>query len=244
MSAARALLLAAVLAAGARAAPAPTAAEAIPLQPPTTGPITVDLVVERLESLDSRMRSLSAAFVQSVRSEASGSTQVVSGTFAYRKKNLMRIEHLVPDRQTLVCDGTKVWVWRPANDQVVRSSLEAWKKSQPLAQGLLDFGNYAQLLKRYDVSVATVSAPDARGYREIALALSPRAPQRRDAGTFGLTLRLSTRDFFPRETELRLDGTSARTVFSDVRFNPRQPDDLFRFAPPAGADILDFPSQR
>ena len=55
-------------------------------------------------------------------------------------------------------------------------------------------------------------------------------------------MRLSTRDFFPSESELRMGEMTARTVLSDVRFNPDLPETLFQFQPPAGADVLDYPA--
>ena len=223
------------------AASAPDAATALPLYPATTGEITVPLVIERFERFDRDLRTLSGAFRQSVRSDDTGQTQAVAGTLAYRKKDRLRIEHLSPEAQTLVCDGSRVWVWRPANGQVIRSKLAQWKRSQPLAQGLLDFGNYAELLKRYDVALATVSAPGADGHRSLALALKP-LPASGRGGDFLLTLRLSTRDFFPFDSELRVGAVSAHTVFSDVRFNPELPETQFQFSPPPGADVLDFPA--
>jgi outer membrane lipoprotein carrier protein len=238
------LVLAIFIPSRSSAAASTAAVSAIPLQEPTTGPITVPVVMERFESFDRGMRSLSASFRQIVHSQDTGQSQSAAGTFDYRKKNLMRIEHSRPERQTLVSDGAKVWVWRPANGQVIRSGLEAWKQSQPLAQGLLDFGNYAELLRRYDVSITTVSAPDARGYRQLALELRPRpTPGQAAADAYTLTMRLSTKDFFPYETDLRAGGVTVRTVFSDVRYNPALPDSLFRFSPPAGADVLDFPAK-
>ena len=209
-----------------------------PLLPPTTAPITVPWAIDQFERLDSAMTTLSASFAQSIRSEDAGQTQAAEGTFAYRKKGLLRIEHLAPQAQTLVCDGARVWVWRPADGQVIRASLEDWKKSQPLAQGLLDFGNYAKLLRRYEVSIGTVSAAQSDGHRLFSLVLKPR---RSREGNFTLTLRLSTRDFFPFDSELRAGSVSARTIFTHVRFNPDLPGTLFTFTPPPGADVLDFP---
>ncbi len=199
---------------------------------PTTATITVPLAIEQFEQLDRSMMTLSAQFTQSVQG------QTAQGTFSYRKKDLLRIEHLLPEKQTLVCDGKRVWVWRPANGQVLRSSLADWKRSQPLAQALLDFGNYAKLLRRYEVSIGTVAAPQPDGHRTFTLVLKPHSSAE---GDFLLTLRLSTRDFFPFESELRAGSVVTRTTFSALRFNAELPDALFRFTPPPGADILDFP---
>jgi outer membrane lipoprotein carrier protein len=214
----------------------------LPLYAATTEAMTVPLVLERFERFDRELRTLSADFRQTVLSEDTGQSQAVAGTLAYQKKDRLRIEHRLPEAQTLVCDGSRVWVWRPANGQVIRSRLEEWKKSQPLAQGLLDFGNYADLLKRYDVTLSSVSAPTADGHRRLALDLKPRPASGQGAGDFVLTLRLSTRDFFPYESELRVGSVSASTVFTNVRFNPELAPTQFQFTPPAGADVMDFPA--
>jgi outer membrane lipoprotein carrier protein len=236
----RTLTAAALLVLAAPAYPAPSrAVYALPLYPAATAEITVPLVLERFERFDAGLHTLSGEFRQSVHSQDTGQSQSVSGTLAYSKKDRLRIEHIAPEPQTLVCDGARVWVWRPANGQVIRSKLADWKKSQPLAQGLLDFGNYAGLLKRYDVSLATVSAPGADGHRSLALALRPLGTGR---GDFLLTLRLSTKDFFPFDSELRVGAVTARTSFSAIRFNPKLPDAQFQFRPPPGADVLDFPA--
>jgi outer membrane lipoprotein carrier protein len=223
-----------------KGAPPVAPATSLPLYAATTEAITVPLVLERFERFDRDLRTLSASFRQTVHSEDTGQAQAVSGTLAYGKKDRLRIEHRSPEAQTLVCDGARVWVWRQANGQVIRAKLEEWKRSQPLAQGLLDFGNYAELLKRYDVTLSTVSAPAGDGQRSLVLALKPRASSA--GGDFLLTLRLSTRDFFPYDSELRVGSVSARTTFSDVRFNPDMPQTQFQFTPPAGADVLDFPA--
>ncbi len=213
----------------------------LPLYPATTETLTVPLILERFERFDRDLRTLSAAFRQTVHSEDTGQTQAVAGTLAYGKKDHLRIEHRTPEAQTLVCDGSRVWVWRQANGQVIRTKLAEWKRSQPLAQGLLDFGNYAELLKRYAVTLSTVSAASADGHRSLTLLLKPR-PAASPEGDFLLTLRLSTRDFFPFDSELRMGSVSARTVFTDVLFNPELAQTQFQFTPPAGADILDFPA--
>ncbi|HAM34941.1 MAG TPA: hypothetical protein DEB40_04155 [Elusimicrobia bacterium] len=220
-----------------------TTATNLPQFSPSTSPITVPFAIEQFERFDREMATLTATFRQTVRSDDTGQTQAVEGRFAYRKKDLMRIEHRAPERQTLVCDGQRVWVWRPSNNQVIRSRLEDWKRSQPLAQGILDFGNYAQLLRRYDVSVGTVSSPGSDGHRNFSLVLTPRP----EAGAakqepFTLTLRLSTRDFFPYDSELRVGSVTASTLFHAVRYNPELPENLFQFSPPAGADVLEFPA--
>jgi outer membrane lipoprotein-sorting protein len=209
-------------------------AEGLPLLAPPTGPITVELVTRRFEQFDTTVNTLSADFRQVVRWDESGVQQAVEGSLEFHKPNLLRIEHRLPENQTIIADGNWLWVWRKETNQVVQTKLEDWKKSEPVAQALLDFGNYAQLLKTYSVAIGTVSAPGADGHRSFEVVLKPKDKP----AQFTLTMRLSTADFFPAQTELRVGGVLVRSLFTGIRYNPALKDSRFQFTPPADADVF------
>lgn len=221
------------------ASPAAAAVTGIPEHAPSSAPITTALVVERFEELDARLVTLSAEFRQSVRWDEAGTTQSVEGRLDYRKKDRLHLEHRLPEPQTLVADGESLWVWRRSTNQVIRTPLEDWKKSEPMAQGLMDFGNYGDMLKRYDVKIGAVEAAGADGHRRFTLRLTPKEKKQ----DFLLDLRLSTKDYFPYDAELRVGDVTVRSLFDKVRFNPDLPDSLFRFTPPPGAEIFTKPSK-
>jgi outer membrane lipoprotein carrier protein len=216
---------------------APPVTYSLPLMAPPTVQITVPFVISELERLDRGLQTLAADFTQHVRWDDSGMSQTVEGSIEFKKPELMRLQHVVPEPQTLVSDGSILWVHRPSTEQVIKSRLSDWKKSEPLAQGLLDFGNYAGLLRRYDVSVSSQGAPDASGHRSVELRLAPR--EKTAAQDFTLTLRLSTKDYFPAEARLRAGNVSVRSIFSNIKYNAPIPEERFRFAPPPGADVFD-----
>ncbi len=209
----------------------------LPLYPPTTAPITVPLVIERFTEFDGKLKSMTCEFSQAVRWEQSGVAQNVEGSLEYRKPELIHIEQKQPEPQTMVSDGAWLWIWRKSTNQVIQTKLEDWKRSEPLAQGLLDFGNYADMLRKYDVSISTIGAPDAGGYRELELALRPK--ERSKSGEFVLRLRLTTKDFFPDETNLEAGQVVVRSSFKNIRYNPPIKDERFQFTPPAGADVFE-----
>lgn len=213
----------------------------LPLLPATTQPITVPLVVERFQAIDRDMKSLSCAFRQTVQWEESGTSQEVHGTLDYEKPEKLHIEE-GPEAQTVVSDGQTLWIWRHSTDQVIETSLAEWKKSEPLAQGLLDFGRYADMLQRYDVTVSSVTpAPeDGPGQKRFSLLLTPKGKGKTSAepADFSLRLRLSTRDYFPTKTELRVGGVSVSSTFSKIQYNPPIAASRFEFSPPPGADVF------
>jgi len=249
----RAILLAVLLvpaAAHAKKAPGKVAVStaaagsALPAYAVSTGPLTLDVIAARFGELDAKMNTLKADFTQFARMEGSDTVQQVEGDVLFKKPDLMRLTHRLPEKQVIVSDGTWLWVYRPSTNQVIQKRLDAWRKSEPLAKGLLDFGRSAELLKRYDAALSTVSAPGADGYRTFVVTLKPKASERSSGDAdFTLTLKASTKDFFPYEASLNVGRASIRSAFSNVRLNPALPDDSFHFTPPAGADVFAAPTQ-
>lgn len=213
---------------------ASTTTTSVPLLPAPTAPVTVEYVAERFKALDASLESLTCAFEQAVTWDESGTRQKVAGKLEYKKKDKLRVEHTLPEEQTIVSDGRWLWVHRDSTNQVIRTSLDAWKKSEPLARGLLDFGRYADLLARYDVKLASAT-DEPGGHKKLAVELRPKD----DPKAFVLTLRFSTKDFFPADTELRVGGVAVRSQFRQIRYNPKIPDARFEFKPPAGADVFE-----
>ncbi len=221
------------------------AAAGVPLTayPPSAAPPTLELIATRFAEVDERVTSLRARFKQSVRMEDSDAVREVEGEVLFRKPSLMRLSHRLPEAQTMVCDGTFLWVYRPSTNQVIRTRLETWRRKEPLAKGLLDLGKSADLLKRYSAALSAVSAPRADGYRTFVVTLTPKAAERSGPDSdFVLTLKASDKDFFPDEATLRVGRASIRSTFEDVRLNPEFPDETFRFSPPTGADVFSTPN--
>lgn len=208
---------------------------------PSTAPLTVASISARFAEVDAKMKTLKTDFRQFVRLEGSDTVQTVEGSVSFMKPDLMRLTHKIPEPQTVVSDGTYLWVYRNSTNQVIQTKLDSWRKSEPLAQGLLDFGASADLVARYDTKLSTVSAPGADGHRIFELTLVPKA---KGGEEFLLTLKSSTKDFFPREATLKVGRASIRSLFENVRLNPELPPETFKFTPPADADLFKSPEPK
>ena len=216
----------------------------LPAYTASTAALTLDIIAARFAGLDGQMNTLRADFSQFVRLEGSDTLQQVEGDVLFKKPDLMRLTHRLPEKQTVVSDGAWLWVYRPSTNQVIQTRLDAWRKNEPLAKGLLDFGRSADLLKRYAAVLSTVSAPGADGYRTFVVTLTPKPSDRASGDAdFALTLKASTKDFFPYEAALHVGKASIRSTFTNVRLNPVISTDAFHFIPPAGADVFTSPSQ-
>lgn len=212
---------------------------------PPTEPLTIEMITKRFAETDAKISTLKASFHQSVRMEGSDVVQTVEGDVVFRKPDLLRLTHRIPEPQTVVSDGTWLWVYRKSTNQVIQSRLDAWRKSEPLAQGLLDFGKSADMLTRYATEITTVSAPGADGHRVFTLTLKPKgADKKGEASDFVLTLKASTKNFFPGDATLRVGRAVIRSVFESVRLNPEIPEAAFKFTPPADADLFKSPEPK
>ncbi len=217
----------------------------LPSHAPSSATLTIDLIAARFAETDSKITTLKTSFRQFVRLEGSDTVQSVEGDVIFKKPDLLRLTHRVPEPQTIVSDGTWLWVYRKSTNQVIQTRLDAWSKSEPLAQGLLDFGRSADLLARYKTEITTFSAPGADGHRDFVLTLTPKASDKKAGGTdFTLTLKADTRRYFPGDATLRVGRVSIHSVFEDVRINPEISEEVFRFAPPADADLFKSPEPR
>lgn len=212
--------------------PAPTG---LPLLAAPTAPVTLDSVLERIENFDKKMTSLSAEFTQTVRLADGAPMQTVSGAMEYSKPSFLRIEHQSPERQTVVCDGKSLWVWRRETNQVIKSGLEDWKKSQPESFLLVGLSGSKELSKRYNITLADISAPDADGHRRLSLELKPKDKK----PDFSVRLTMTTRDYFPYRLEVKTGDLSLSGALSRVRLNPEIAAERFKFVPPADADVFE-----
>jgi len=211
----------------------------------STAPLTLELIGLRFAETDGKINTLKASFRQSVRMEGSDVVQTVEGDVQFKKPDLLRLTHKIPEPQTVVSDGTYLWVYRNSTNQVIQSRLETWRKSEPLAQGLLDFGKSADMLSRYDTTITTITAPGADGHRLFTLTLTPKAADKRGPDSdFVLTLKASTKDFFPGDATLKVGRAEIRSRFEGVRLNPALPEEAFKFTPPADADLFKSPEPK
>ena len=171
-----------------------------------------------------------ATFRQTVVARSGRVPQVSTGTFAFARPGRFRWSYEKPFEQLVVGDGSKVWVYDKDLNQVIVRQLDAALGGTPAA---LLAGDNA--LER---SFALVDGGTADG-----LAWVEATPKSADS-TF-TKVRIGFRDQLPRAMELAdAFGQTTRLHFDAFERNIALPSDLFRFVPPAGADVVSAPAAR
>lgn len=183
----------------------------------TSGP---EAVARRLLDRYGATQTLQAQFVQTVGS------QRLRGTLSVRG-DAFRLD-LGP--QVLVTDGRTLWSYSRDDEQVVVQPYEPARVGFNVGQLFTD---YLDVFRVTAASKATVG-----GVRHDVLTLRPR-----EGGTSVRDVTLFVRSSDAVPTRVRVHDTNGGTLAFDltgVRRNPRLPASTFRFAPPAGTEVVEL----
>jgi len=178
----------------------------------------------RMETFSHDLKSVSGRFDQSV-TDANGHRGDEShGTLALEAPRQFRWETLQPYQQTIVADGTRVWVYEPDLEQVSVRSQNSEEAHSPLTI-LTD-------LTQLDTQFTSSEGGDRDGLIWLKLTSKATEPQFEYAelGFDAASLqRMRFKDQLGNTTEIR---------FADWKRNPGFPSGTFKFTPPKGVDVV------
>lgn len=185
-----------------------------------------EALLDRLQARYENAEAVRAEVAQTMRSPFADAPQTLSGTLLLSGRRY-RIE---TPQQTVVTDGETVWIYNPAEDQVLVNNYaedEAAFTPRDLFAGYR--GRFA---------VEAMQAETLEGEAHHVLRLQPTdayAPLR------AVTLWLRQADGLPARVETT-DAGGATTTFrlDDLVFDPPLEPDAFVFAPPAGTEVIDL----
>jgi outer membrane lipoprotein carrier protein len=177
-----------------------------------------------IKNFVTEVRGLKAEFVQTVLDSNGKPVSQSTGTFQFSRPGKFRWTYVKPYEQLIVGDGAKVWVYDRELNQVTVKALGDALGSSPAAllAGSNDLDRaytFAQMPKKdgLDWVEATPNDPDSQFEK----------------------MRLGFRKSNPESMQLydRL-GQVTTIKFTRLERNPKFAADLFRFTPPAGADVV------
>ncbi len=183
-----------------------------------------DTARARLEHFAHGIHALSCNFVQQVISARGDRQPDERGTLALESPRQFRWETEAPQKQLIVADGARVWIYDPELEQATVRRQSAAEAHSPLTV-LTD-------LSRLDKDF-TISEEGVRGGLTW-MRLTPKGddPQFKYA-------EIGFDDQAPRQMVFTDTlGGESRISFSSWQRNPSLPADTFQFKPPAGVDVI------
>lgn len=183
-----------------------------------------DSARSRMEMFSKNLHSVTANFSQSVTDANGHRGEVSSGVFALQAPRQFRWETIKPYQQTIVADGSKVWVYEPDLAQVSVRDQSSAETHSPLTV-LTDL---AQVDKQF---VATESG-DRDGLTWLKLTSKAKEPEFEYA-ELGFDAQTLQRMLFKDQL-----GNTTEIGFSDWKRNPAIAAGTFKFTPPKGVDVV------
>jgi outer membrane lipoprotein carrier protein len=216
----RGLLAAVLVAASLQAAAADAAAAARPSAPTGAGDS-----LARVESWLKSVRTLSADFVQVVRSREGQITSRAVGRLSLSRPDRFRWDYREPYVQVIVADGRRLWLYEADLEQVTVRPLESGLGSTP-AMLLSGAGS---------VGESFTGGPVERDGEWTWCRLTPK---QRGSDFESVSLGFNGRGTLVAMQLVDKLGQSTELDFSDLALNTKLDPDLFRFTPPRGADVI------
>jgi outer membrane lipoprotein carrier protein len=192
-------------------------------------------VVEHTQARYDATRNFVAAFEQELRVESGAQVIRSNGKVYFAKPGRMRWEYVAPEPQTIVADGSFLWIDQPKDQQVLKMPFREAFQSQTPVSFLLGVGR----LERDFASIERLPTAEDGSLR---LRLKPKAESAGGVGDLVLQIDPVTFDIRGATVTDAL-GNQTRLALSDVRRNQELDDALFRFKPPAGADVIEAPAR-
>lgn len=178
----------------------------------------------RLDAFATGLHSLTGHFSQTLTDLNGHTSKNSSGTLALQAPRQFRWDTLAPYKQTIVADGSRVWMYDPELEQVTVRVQSTEEAHSPLTV-LTD-------LKQMDKDFKVVEQGERDGLVWLRLSSTAKDPQFDYAdlgfGANGLA-RMTFRDQLGSTTDIR---------FSDWKRNAPVPPATFNFVPPKGADVI------
>jgi outer membrane lipoprotein carrier protein len=180
--------------------------------------------VETLRSFVRDVKSGHAEFTQTVTSPDGARKKSSSGSFDFARPNRFRFAYAKPFEQTIVGDGEKVWIYDADLNQVSVRKLGQALGATPAA--LLAGGS----LER-DFDLSNLPARDGLEWAEAK-------PKARDGAFQSLRVGFKDKELAALEI-IDSFGQKSLLQFSGFAANTAIAPETFRFAVPAGADVIE-----
>ncbi len=194
--------------------------------------LKLEQILDRVEAQYTN-KSFQAEFAQESTLKAMDITDFAAGRMYVRYPGMMRWEYEKPEKQVIITDAKKLWIYRPADNQVMTGSAPAFFSDGKGASFLSDIKLVRQKFK--------IALEDSRDNFLYELTLQPIEK------TLDVTdIRLSvTKNTFTvvRIVTYNSYGDENRIELINHQFNVKLDDQLFSFDIPPGTDVLRIDEQ-
>ncbi len=196
--------------------------------PKAPGRASLDAIIRGIENRYGGS-GFSAVFQQESTLKAMEITDFASGHVVIKRPGKMRWEYIEPEKQTIITDGSDLWVFRPEDNQVMIGKAPDIFGNGKGAGFLSDIGAMA---KGFNISLEKEAADTAF----FKLKLLPKT-ESMELIVIYLHVSMATSEIV-RITTINFYGDETKINLSDQRFDTTIDDGLFKVDIPKEMDII------
>ena len=173
-------------------------------------------------------KGFSASFFQESMLKAMQITDTAEGRLTVKRPGKMRWEYTIPEPQSIITDGKTMWIYQPADNQVMTGKAPVFFGQGRGAGFLSDIR-----LIRKSFTIEPQASENEKYHR---LRLLPHKPEQE---LTDIILSVDKRTFqIDQVITHNAYGDETRIVLDDYRFNIDPEDKLFDFQIPDGVDVI------
>lgn len=183
-------------------------------------------IIDRVQEKYSQVETIQANFTQNTYIELLERHQTRMGKL-YFGRNRFRIDYLEPEKQNYIFDGQTLWIYFPKFKEVEVYHDADRRISREALSFLSGLGELRSAFK-----IPSVKSDGA----QTTLSL---VPKDKESHLKKIQLKLDTKTFELKEATLwPKRGNRSYYVFSQLEFDQKVPDKLFKFRPPKNVTII------
>jgi outer membrane lipoprotein carrier protein len=203
------------------------------LLPAVAYPITVDQLFQHLQKKYASLKDLRASFSQSTVFQSLGASnrQEIKGegVFYLKRPHMMRWDYTEPEKQHIISDGRKIWVYLEEDQQVMVGPSASVLDKRLLSSFFMDTKS---IKSEFNITLKEEA-------EDITLSLTPKILQ---PNLKSLYIWLKKKNYqIIKVSTIDLYGNTTTIVFTKILFNPGLPVSLFCFSPPKGVEVIKMP---
>ena len=197
----------------------------------TTGSdLTVDQILEQIETKYANSK-FSADFIQKSTIKAMDITDLANGRVYIKYPGMMRWEYEKPEKQIIITDADKLWVYRPEDNQVMTGKAPTFFRDGKGASFLSDIRVIRQ---KFDISLEPGPPEESDLFYHLKL-----KPLEKTLDISEIRLLVSKQTFNVLQViTLNFYGDETRIDLVNFSFEDNLDDSLFSFEIPKGVNVI------
>jgi len=189
--------------------------------------ITLEDILKKVEKRYA-LSGFTAGFFQSSTIKALNITDTAVGKISIKRPGKMRWIYEAPERQSIITDGTRLWIYQPDDNQVMLGVAPSYFGGGKGASFLTDI---REMRATFDITLETTDVPDRYKLKLV--------PKQKSVDVTHVIVWVATLTWEVSEVATyNTYGDETRIEFSHIEFIDDLPDPLFMFTIPDGTNVV------